>query len=176
MSRAENDQRTTSREIAMRTCIQTALILTLAAFGCTKPSAAPTQAAQSSGGKAPAQAPKDPTAPERAKLVGTWAPTDGEFQGIRMEPAALKEMKWTFTNDKVSFSMLGRAVEATYTLQPNATPKTFDFKGPDTAIQGIYELNGDTLKVCYAATERPKSFATGGTAQDTIMTVFKKAK
>jgi uncharacterized protein (TIGR03067 family) len=70
--------------------------------------------------------------------------------------------------------MLGKAMEATYTLQPTANPKTFDFKGPETAIQGIYELNGDTLKVCYAATERPKTFATGGTSQDTILTVFKR--
>ena len=89
-----------------------------------------------------------------------------------MDPAGLKEMKWTFTKDKVSFTMLGKAMEATYSLQPTANPKTFDFKGPETALQGIYDLQGDNLKVCFAATERPAAFATGGTSQDTLLILF----
>lgn len=165
----------------MRSYIQPLLILSLAfAPGCARVNSSTTKTSQSqsgkTGGTAKSDGAKDPAAQERAKLVGTWTATDGEFQGNRADPAVLKEMKWTFTNDKVSFSMFGKAMEATYTLQPSATPKTFDFNGPETAIQGIYELNGDTLKVCYAATERPRSFATGGTSQDTIMTVFKRAK
>jgi uncharacterized protein (TIGR03067 family) len=157
------------------------LILTFVfAIGCTRVNSTASQTGQPTGGKASSPArtdsAKDASASERAKLLGSWAATDGEFQGIRMEPGLLKDMKWTFTNDKVSFSMLGKAIEATYTLTPTANPKAFDFKGPDTAIQGIYELNGDTLKMCYAATDRPKSFATGGTSQDTIMTVFKRSK
>lgn len=163
----------------MRSYIQPLLILSLAFTpGCVRVNSSTTTTSQSQSGKvggtAKSDGVKDPTAQERAKLVGTWTATDGEFQGNRT--AALKDMKWTFTNDKVSFSMLGKAMEATYTLQPTSTPKSFDFKGAETSIQGIYELNGDTLKVCCAATERPKSFATGGTSQDTIMTVFKRAK
>lgn len=157
----------------MRSIFQASLVFVFV-MGCAKVTSSPSSTGQAPGKRA--AVPADSTAPERAKLVGTWTATDGEFQGGRMAPEALKDLKWTFTSDKVSFSMLGQSMQATYTLQPTSSPKTFDFKGPETAIQGIYELNGDTLKVCYAATERPKSFATGGTSQDTIMTVFKKAK
>ena len=162
----------------------TALFLTSAA-GCSKlksSSTAPGTAANSqpatgtggqttSSGSEP-RASNDPSAQERSKFIGTWVATDSEFQGVRMNPAGLKEMKWTFTRDKVSFTMLGKAMEATYSLQPTVNPKTFDFKGPETAIQGIYELQGDNLKVCCAATERPAAFSTGGTSQDTLLILF----
>jgi uncharacterized protein (TIGR03067 family) len=169
----------------MRTFISACLMIASIA-GCSKSGSSATtpgtQAGAVSGGQtknkpAPATTPvADPTAKERAKLIGTWIAKDGEFQGVRMTPAGLKDMKWVFTADKVTYSVFGKKLEATYSLQPSANPKTFDFKGPETAIQGIYEVKGDELKVCYAATERPSAFATGGTSQDTLMIVFQKAK
>jgi uncharacterized protein (TIGR03067 family) len=161
------------------------LLFFTTALGCSrlKPSATAPGAAvnsqpasgtggQTSGSGGGPRVPNDPSAREKSKLLGTWLATDGEFQGVRMNPAGLKEMRWTFTKDKVSFIMLGKAMEATYTLQPTANPKTFEFKGPETAILGIYELQGDNLKVCCAATERPAAFATGGTSQDTLLILF----
>ncbi len=150
--------------------------------GCSKlhPQASATggQTGQTSGAKptGQAKAPVDPTAQEKAKFIGTWTAVDGEFQGQRSNPATLKDMKWVFTADKVSYSLFGKPMEATYSVQPNANPKTFDFKGPETAIQGIYELKGDNLRVCYAATERPTAFSTAGTSQDTLLFVFHRAK
>src|SRR2546426_741764 len=44
----------------------------------------------------------DPAGQEKAKLQGTWSATDGEFQGVRMGQAALPDIKWTFTGDKVT--------------------------------------------------------------------------
>jgi uncharacterized protein (TIGR03067 family) len=136
---------------------------------------APGPAAQQGKNAAPA-AQNDPASKEKAKLIGTWMATDGETQGQRMPPAALKDMQWKFTTDKVVYTLYGsRPFEATYVFHPDGNPGTFEFKGPETAIQGIYELKGDTLKICMASLERPTSFATGGTTQDTIMVVFKRA-
>ena len=165
------------------TTLAVTLLFIPAAVGCSKlksSSSAPGVATNSqtgAGGQSKAAAsgqvvPSDPSFLERTKLIGTWVATDGEFQGVRMDPAGLKDMRWAFTKDNVSFTMLGKKMEANYTLQPNANPKTFDFKGPETAIQGIYELKGDNLKVCCAATERPTAFATGGTSQDTLLIMF----
>jgi uncharacterized protein (TIGR03067 family) len=169
----------------MRTLLPVSLVLLLASTaGCSKfgssASGPGARAAQSAGSKArgPAQGKniqERSSAQEEPGIVGSWIATDGEFQGVRVNPAGLKDMKWTFTaDDKVSFTMLGRAMKATYTLDSTGAVKTLDFRGPETDIRGIYELNGDTLKACYASTERPASFATGGTSQDTIMTVFKR--
>ncbi len=165
----------------MRYLTQVSLIFILAA-GCSKlgssqsSTAAPTTQQKAGQGNATApKPPNDPAAQEKAKFVGTWIATDGEFQGVRMNPAAVKDTKWTFTADKVSYPVFGRVMKATYTIHPGTNPKSFDFKGPETAIQGIYEFKGDELRVCYAATERPMSFATGGTSQDTLMYVFRRA-
>ena len=168
----------------MRAVVTASLTLILAlASGCSKfgPSSGGSGATQPANGQAKskspgANSPEDPNAQEKAKFVGTWTATDGEFQGVRMNAASLKGMDWTFATDKVSFTMLGQAMKATYSVQPTSNPKSFDFKGPETAIQGIYELKGDTLKVCFASTERPATFATGGTTQDTIMMIFRRAK
>src|SRR5436305_827832 len=100
----------------MRSFLQASLICVLAT-GCVRGNSSPSSTGQTSGNKVvpPGRpdAAKDSTAQERAKLVGIWTATGGEFQGIRMDAAALKDMKWAFTNDNVSFSMLGKAMEAT---------------------------------------------------------------
>ena len=165
----------------MRISLGVALVLPLfAGAGCTKLPPASQSSANSAGqtkGSSGVRKPEaDPSAKEREKFVGTWQAVDGEFQGVRMNSASLQGMVWKFSADKVSFSMLGKAMEATYTLQPSANPKIFDFKGPETAIQGIYELKGDTLRVCCSATERPTAFATAGTTQDTLLFTFQRSK
>ena len=78
-------------------------------------------------------------------------------------------MKLTFKGDKMSHGGAGgRTEEASFTLDATQQPKTLDMTpttGPDKgkAILGIYQLDGDTLKICAAKPEtaRPKEFKEG---------------
>jgi uncharacterized protein (TIGR03067 family) len=125
------------------------------------------QAEQSSSSEAPKDA---------DLLLGTWTAVDGEYQGAAMNKDEVRKLEWIFTADGVSYTMLEqKKAQGKYKLDPSASPKTFEFKG-DSPLVGIYELKGDTLKVCFAAGERPKGFNTAGTSQDTLMLVFKKKK
>jgi uncharacterized protein (TIGR03067 family) len=172
----------------MRYCVIAALGLVLVSLaGCKQKNQLGTDGDKQVSTPAPAAAdkrnspqpaaanPNDPSAKEHARLLGTWNVVDGETQGVRMDPAAVKDNKWTFTADKVTYTEFGKNVEATYRFNPGTTPPSYDFKGPSTAIQGIYELKGDILKVCFAATNRPTAFATAGTSQDTLLFILKRA-
>jgi serine/threonine-protein kinase len=100
------------------------------------------------------------------KLQGTWTMVAAE-RGGQSEKTA-RDLQATFTGvrfatrsgDKVLF-------QSTFTLDPSAKPKAIDIvftEGSDKgkSRQGIYVLEGDTLKVCYSdvGRERPTEFTT----------------
>ena len=67
-------------------------------------------------------------------------------------------------------------------MDPSVKPKAMDITGTEgpnkgKIIQAIYELDGDTWKVCYdlSGKERPKSFKTeSGTMA--LLVVYKRGK
>jgi uncharacterized protein (TIGR03067 family) len=82
-----------------------------------------------------------------------------------------------FAGDKVTLELKDGKEEATYKLDPAKKPRTIDFK-PTTGeskgktLLGIYELDGDKLKLCVAdedEKERPKEFKSKG---DQIIVYF----
>jgi uncharacterized protein (TIGR03067 family) len=101
------------------------------------------------------------------RLEGTWRMTSVEIDGKKIPPDDLKPMSVVFRGDTYTVKNDDKEVEkGTQKLDPSQTPKTIDAhvvegsdKGKDQL--GIYELSGDTLKVCFAAAgqERPKEFA-----------------
>jgi uncharacterized protein (TIGR03067 family) len=96
---------------------------------------------------------------ESKALQGTWVPETAEFAG-KMFPKnfklVLKGDTYTVQNDK-----------GTVKLSATAKPKEMDITGTDGPNKGrtflaIYELDGDTLKICYdlAGKVRPTEFKT----------------
>jgi uncharacterized protein (TIGR03067 family) len=119
--------------------------------------------------------PGDPLSLEVAKLQGTWSPIEGEVEGRKANPNALKAYKWTFAGNRVTMATGGAATQGTFTVNVSANPKTMDIKtdpasmGKDSALIGlkpdyyaIYELSGDTLKVCVGNGQRPATFSSKG--------------
>jgi uncharacterized protein (TIGR03067 family) len=103
---------------------------------------------------------------ELKKLQGTWQFISQEVGGKPVPPAHLAKMTITFTADKWAVREDGKVVQAgSHKLDPTKKPAQVDAivtEGPDkgSTMLGIYELKGDTMKVCFdpAGKERPTSF------------------
>ena len=106
-------------------------------------------------------------ADERKLLQGTWLPTAAELSENPFGEATLKIMKLVFEGDTYNVTVGISVDRGTTKIDPAAKPKTMDIIGTDGPNQGktflaIYELNGDTLRICYDLTGkvRPTEFKT----------------
>ena len=105
---------------------------------------------------------------EMKKLQGTWkvVALEGAGEKATEEYLKKKEMQLLVKEDRLSFS--GTQGLQPYRLDPAAKPKAIDFLGDAAKVinKGIYELDADTLKLCFSqqpTLEHPKDFNTKGT-------------
>ncbi len=108
-----------------------------------------------------ADAPKD-----LKRLEGTWVLVSGENDGKKVSADALKKSRLTFEGDKHTVKEGDTIFKGTHKLEPTKTPKAIDitdtegpFKGK--TVLGIYVLDGDEFKICYAlpGKDRPEKFS-----------------
>lgn len=100
------------------------------------------------------------------------------------ETARLANDRWIIEGKRVSLHRGGKLeVHMAYAIDASGYPKTIDLtpdRGPakGKVLKGIYELDGNTLKVCYVSpdaaepdkAERPREFGTKGA----VMVVFQR--
>jgi uncharacterized protein (TIGR03067 family) len=106
-------------------------------------------------------APKD----DGAKLKGTWVVQSFQFGGqlVKLD----KKVTVAFDADGYAVQVDGQTVErGTQKLNDSKTPKEIDWTVVEGQLQGktqlgIYEINGDDLKICMAwpANPRPGEFS-----------------
>jgi uncharacterized protein (TIGR03067 family) len=137
---------------------------------------------------------------EMEKLAGTWIATRQDHKvdtrRINIKPGTISVIH--FSEGDVSLvieksgamtchlkfgssRLKGESLAGTITLDPAKKPKAYkviwkDGKvAPEGSGWGIYELEGDTLKLCYLRdrTKRPSKFSTEGEG-DTLMTYKRK--
>ena len=119
---------------------------------------------------------------ELKKFQGTWTFESVEAGGKKLPADQFKGMTVTFEGDKYSVKTGDKVVEAaTQKLDPSKSPKTLDAKvtdGPNkgAVILGIYEISGDTLKVCFdpEGKKRPTEFK--GESGSQTLVVHKRVK
>jgi uncharacterized protein (TIGR03067 family) len=106
-------------------------------------------------------------ATEAKKLEGTWTPKAAELSGQPFPDEILKTMKLVIIGDQYTVTV-GKAIDkGAVKLDAAKKPKTMDIIGADGPNKGktflaIYEIDGDTLRVCYdlSGKNRPTEFAT----------------
>ncbi len=109
----------------------------------------------------------DASKKDATELQGTWKVTALEAGGRQVPAESVKGNQFIFKGDKVSLT--GHAKDLrTYRLDATAEPKGIDISGTDANefSKGIYEIDGDTLKLCLSQStklDRPKDFDTTGT-------------
>jgi len=111
-------------------------------------------------------------------IQGSWTITALEVDGQAMPPAMLEAGLVTVKGNRFTSTGMGPVYEGVLKLKAKTSPRQFDLEfdaGPEKGNTnlGIYELNGDTWKICLATrgTVRPSSFvstAGSGFAVETL--------
>jgi uncharacterized protein (TIGR03067 family) len=104
---------------------------------------------------------------EWKKLNGTWSVKEGEANGTALPADGLAKLKLTMKDGTYVVKADDATDKGNLKLDPKKKPKEVDVEGVDGPNMGktykaIYEIDGDTLKVCYdlGGTDRPKEFKT----------------
>jgi len=100
-------------------------------------------------------------------MEGKWKVESAEAGGKKIESDDLKDLLVTITGDRYEVQVKDYKDAGTLKLDEAQKPKTMDAtdtEGEDfgKVVKAIYEITGDTLRVCYALNggERPTEFAT----------------
>jgi uncharacterized protein (TIGR03067 family) len=104
---------------------------------------------------------------ELEQLQGIWYMAALEVEGQQVAEEKLQATTLTIKGDKYTVTVKDKSYETVITLDPTKKPKAIDMvfsDGPnkDKIHRGIYELDGDTFKLCRAREpddERPTEFA-----------------
>jgi len=125
----------------------------------------------------------DATKKDQEKIQGTWEPSSLSIGG-KVSPAPPKELPTrVFAGDKLTTKDPGKkgelaAEEATFKLDATKEPKHIDItrKKDSKTVQGIYLLEGDTLKIAYRfpAVGRPAAFDAKDVFVETLKRQAKK--
>ena len=114
-------------------------------------------------------------------LQGTWSPTQAELAGKPMPDAVLKTISLTLDNGKYTAFVGDEPDKGTYTIDPTSNPRSMSVTGTEGPNQGktfpaIYELNGDTLRICYdlSGEKRPTEFKTVAGTKLYLVTYHRK--
>src|SRR2546423_10706859 len=119
---------------------------------------------------------------ELQKFQGTWTFESVEAGGKEVPAAEFKGITVTFEGDKYTVKNGDEVIQAaTQKLDPSKSPKTLDVtvaEGPNkgAVMLGIYEISGDTLKVCFdpEGKKRPTEFKSASGSQTLV--VHKRVK
>ena len=126
-----------------------------------------------------AEDPKADAKKDKENIQGAWKAVSGEAGGRPMSEERVNSIKIVITADKITVNGVGEnARVSTYKIDPAQKPKTIDLTNEmDETAPGIYELDGDMLKVCWnqGGSELPKKFESKPDTQVRLM-VFKREK
>jgi uncharacterized protein (TIGR03067 family) len=127
---------------------------------------------------------------DQEQLQGTWMMVSREFMGKKASEEEIKKLntKIVVKGDMITVWSKDAGTdevvsESTFKVDPTTKPKSLDFtmtSGPSkgqTAV-AIYELEGDSLKVCYAVgeTKRPTQFAAANDTEWVLLTYKREKK
>ncbi len=113
---------------------------------------------------------------DEKKLQGTWRVTRLELDGITYGPESekVKDARVIIEQNQLTEVDAHRRNPMIFKLDPTAKPKTILFK--TTSIRGIYELDGDDLRLCLVRDEddRPPTDFTANTGSNRWLYFLKR--
>ena len=130
-----------------------------------------------------ADGPSNPAKDEHMKLNGTWVIESVTRDPREQKPDEGKGIRCVIKDEKVVVKLPGEAIssgELVIKIDPTRNPKTMDLSpnGEKETVRAVYELAGDTLRVCWGSDngkERPAEFASTPGSGHTLV-VLKREK
>jgi uncharacterized protein (TIGR03067 family) len=106
------------------------------------------------------------SSPHDTKAIqGNWKPARAELAGQPITDAVLQSISLRLDHGKYEVFVGGHPDRGTYTLDSATQPKSITVTGTEGPNKGktfpaIYELKGDTLRICYdlSGAKRPTEF------------------
>ena len=116
-------------------------------------------------------------------LVGTWTCEAATRDGRVLPEETIKLLRLTLTGDRFKTSRGKETLfDSVYAVETTKNPKQINMVGTEVPIagqkaQGIYELDGDTLRMCYTmpGRQRPATFDSPA-GSGAYLIVWKRAK
>ncbi len=121
-------------------------------------------------------------AAERARIMGRWQVLARESGGESLDMTD-RDFSITFGADRYRLVINGRTrQDGTFTLDPKRQPHRIDWTarvdGKEHRVLGLYELRGETLKLCMAdaGEARPVKLSTAGLGYVVLYTLRRSAR
>jgi|SRR5579862_473030 len=103
----------------------------------------------------------------RDELQGTWRPIEAELGGTKLPESVIASWRLDLGDGKYVLKGAESPDSGTVSTDESKKPRTMDVTGTDGPNKGktfpcIYELDGDTLRICYdlSGKKRPTEFKT----------------
>lgn len=160
-----------------------ALTMGLAVLGCGRNDSG-TKPESKAGGDSKSKAAPQADAGDKhyQQLEGTWMCVTYELNGLKVPEDLFQGHGLIFEGKHYIRLDAAGKTKGTYKLDPDKSPKTIDMTnaegpGKGDTVPGIYELSGDTLRICLAvgSEERPKEFVSKKGSGDALQ-VLKREK
>jgi uncharacterized protein (TIGR03067 family) len=120
---------------------------------------------------------------DRKQMAGTWRPISYEKDGKKSPDEQLQKTRTTFSADgKVTVQREGKTIiQGVITLDPTKKPKQSEGTFTEGELKGktlgIYEIDGDDMRICYAlpGKDRPTEFSSQP-GSGHVLVVYKREK
>lgn len=125
---------------------------------------------------------KEPARLDPAKLVGTWTYVSGVVNGKKVEADHLEKGIVEITKDTITLKSPEGSFVIAYSVDAKKSPARIAMKitkgpqGEGAKADGIVELKGDELKMCYPSMggEAPKEFKSAEGSKLHLFTLKRK--
>jgi uncharacterized protein (TIGR03067 family) len=121
-------------------------------------------------------------ADDKKEIEGVWMPVEAALGEQKLPEETLKTMRLKITGNQYEVVVGTMADRGNLKFDNKAKPRTMDIIGTDgpnkgKTILGIFELTGDTMRICYnlKGEKRPTEFNTQGEAAF-LLVKYKRVK
>ncbi|HMC89453.1 MAG TPA: TIGR03067 domain-containing protein [Gemmataceae bacterium] len=104
---------------------------------------------------------EDETRKDLEKIQGDWAEVSYVVDGVKVPDDEAQALFRSIKDDKYTIFQFKKVIgKGTFKLDATKKPRTIDAEttvgGRKLTLLGIYELDGDTLKICFAPPGKPR--------------------